>query len=91
MGRGSSLAMMLKSIFVVSALLSVILFPWQITLLVSAIGSVFVPPLAVVIGMLADVLYGHTGSPYLGTDIGLALSVGGFFVHQFLKTRIMSA
>ena len=81
----------LKVLVSLVSVVSLFVFPWQVTLLSTIVASVFVPPIAVCVGILADVLYGNNITPYFGTLLGLVLSCLGFFVHQFLKTRIMSA
>jgi hypothetical protein len=74
------------------ALAAPLLFPGSLTFVLVAIASVIVPPVGLLAGVLSDALYyvPSVGIPY-ATLIGLALTLGGYVVRQFIKTRIMSA
>jgi hypothetical protein len=76
---------------VVLALAAPILFPAALALIIVALASVVVPPVGLLAGVLADGLYATpvVGVPY-ATLVGLALSVLGYAVHRFIKTRIMA-
>lgn len=77
---------------IVIALASPLLFPWPLTLALVAVASVILPPLGILAGILTDALYytPPVSIPYASL-IGLLLSVLGYFVHRFIKTRIMTA
>ncbi len=73
------------------ALLSPFLFPYPATLAFSFAASVFLPPVGLLAGLLTDVLYytpGASGWP-IAVIAGLFISIIGFFVRRFLKTRII--
>ncbi len=83
---------MRKVVAVLLGLSAPLLFPAAFALGVVVITSVIVPPIGLLAGMLTDALY-YTPSvsiPY-ATIIGLVISVLGYFVQRFLKTRIMTA
>ncbi len=79
------------SIFLsIAASIAPLFFSWPYTLMLSILAAVFFPPIAIFTGLLLDLSYaGHAGIPYF-TILGCGIAVAGAFVHQFLKTRIMS-
>jgi len=72
----------------VLALLSPMLFPWQVTLVFSIAASYVFPPTAVCAGFVIDTLYAPS-VPYTGTLIGLGVTVLAVFVRSFVKRNIM--
>ena len=81
---------MLHVLLVLLALLAPFFVPWPFALVLGLIASYFVPPLAVVLGVLFEVLYGVGGVPYAAL-IG-AISCGLLYgVRHIVKTRIMDA
>lgn len=71
------------------ALSSLFLFPWKLTLIFVFIASLFAPPVGIIIGVLADALYGAAPPLFLATGLGVLFSAFGFFVQHFIKTRII--
>jgi hypothetical protein len=74
------------------ALLGPFFFPWPFAVVVGIVAAFFFPPIAIVIGGLIDALYFggfSAGIPYF-TVCGVLVAIGAAFVHDFLKTRIMS-
>lgn len=76
--------------FGILAVLSVFFFPWPCTVAIALVGGYFFPPIALIAGVLLDVVYstGHT-IPYFSI-FGILATFILFFVQQFVKTRIMS-
>ncbi len=74
------------------ALLSPLLFPYSMTIVLSFAASLFVPWLAVLVGMFSDALYFIPGISVLptGTIYGIFISLAAVLVHRFAKARIMS-
>lgn len=83
----------LRAFPVLLALVAVCVFPWPATLILIVIASGFVPLSGIVLGVLADSLYGAPGAfPFpLASLVGLIACGAGFFVHRFVKARIMGA
>ncbi len=75
---------------VVASILSIFFFPWPLTVLLTLISGVFWPPVALAVGVLYELLYAPGTTLPWAVIIGLAATGGLFFVHQFIKTRIMS-
>ncbi len=77
-------------LFLALASLAPFYFPWPFALLLGAVASLIIPPVAIITGGLLDILYyGGVGLPYF-TIIGILIAIIAFFVQQFVKTRIMS-
>lgn len=73
----------------VVALFTPFLFPWQLAALFTIFITLFVPIIAIPVGVLFDTLYyGSYGFPYF-TIAGIVLAIAAYFVQQFVKTRIM--
>jgi len=71
------------------ALLSLFIFPWQVSVVALFAASLFVPLAGVILGVIADLVYYTPGSaffPYFSlfgfASFGIAL-----LVHRFVKTR----
>lgn len=82
---------MRTALAILLALVSPVLFPAAFAAVIVLIASLFVPPVGLLAGALTDALY-YTPSvsiPY-ATLAGLCVSVLGYVVHQFIKTRIIS-
>lgn len=81
---------MIRAILVLAALLSPFLFPYPYTLLLSFIASLYVPPAALLSGIVTDLFYyvPAAGLP-LGLIFGALLSVIALFVRRFIKARII--
>ncbi len=74
----------------VIAVLSVFWFPWSLTMVLLFAASLFVPLSGLVIGVLADVVYGASlvsGIPY-GTVVGIAAFVAGSLLQRYGKAHI---
>lgn len=73
------------------ALLSLFIFPWQVSVVAIAGASLLVPPAGLALGIIADLVYFTPGSafmPYFSL-FGLACFGGALLVQRFVKTRIM--
>ena len=90
---GSSITVMksqrIPSLLFFVALGSLFLFPWKLTLVLVFIAALFAPPAGIIIGVLADALYGAAPPLFLATGLGVFFSAFGFFVQHFIKTRII--
>lgn len=84
---------MIRVIIVVAALLSPFLFPFPATLALMFAAATFMPPVALVVGVLTDALYLAPGASWLpvGTLWGIGLTLLGLLVRNFVKARIISA
>ncbi len=72
------------------ALLSVFWFPWPLTLILLFAASLFVPLSGLLIGVLADVVYGASlvsGIPY-GTLAGIIAFVVGTLLQRYGKAHL---
>lgn len=81
---------MLRVLLVLLSLLAPFFVPWPFALLLGLIASYFVPPLAVVLGVLFEVLYGAGGIPYAAL-IGAVSCAILYGVRHIVKARIMDA
>ena len=84
-------ALPLTIVFLLALLMSILFFPWHITLAIASALSLFVPVIGVLSGILIDALYAPAGSWYLASLFGLGISTIAWFVHHFIKARIMGA
>lgn len=84
--------MMARAAVVIAALLSPLLFPYPLTLLLSFLAGLVLPPVPLVTGIIADALYFTPGAAAfpIASAAGLSLSVASFFMQRFLKARIMA-
>ncbi len=74
----------------VCAIVAPLYIPWYLAILLAAFAAGFVPPIAIVVGLIFDLLYyPGNGLPYF-TILGVLGAAIAFFVHRFVKTRIMS-
>ncbi|MDB5265120.1 MAG: hypothetical protein JWN64_691 [Parcubacteria group bacterium] len=82
---------MLRVSLIAFALLSAFFFPWPVTLIVTLVASYFMPPVALGIGVLCDLLYFVPGPGQypMATILGVVGLVFMFLVQGFVKTRIM--
>jgi hypothetical protein len=72
------------------ALLAPFFFPWPFALGIGILASIFFPPVVILTGTFIDVLYFSSKVfPYF-TILGFVLSLISYFVHHFIKTRIIS-
>ena len=78
-----------KVVLIAAALLSPLLFPWQVTIVLASIASVILPPVALVAGIFTDALYWSYGSIPFATLIGLLATAIAYVIEGFIRTRIM--
>ena len=81
-----------KATAIILALVAPFIFPTVLTGVIVLLAAVVVPPVGILAGVLIDVLY-YTPAvslPY-GTLTGAVLTGVGYVMHQFIKTRIISA
>ena len=73
-------------------LLSFFWLPWQLTVLLMIVSSVFFPLAGVVFGVLFDVIYAPVGfvDVPLGIVWGAAATMLGYGIERFIRARIMS-
>ncbi|MEK7511201.1 MAG: hypothetical protein AAB582_03120 [Patescibacteria group bacterium] len=85
--------MLVRASTILLALVGVVAFPWPLTVVFVFIAALFLPPLALLCGVLYDILYFVPGAyPFpLATLLGLAGFLVAEVVHGFVKTRIMGA
>ncbi len=82
---------MMRGMVPVVALLSLFIFPWQVSLVCVFVAALFVPPAGLALGIIADLVYYTPGSafvPYFSV-FGLASFGISLLVQRFVKTRIM--
>ncbi len=72
------------------ALVSIIAFPWPLTVLIVLIAAPFEPFVPLVVGVAADVFYypQHAGMPFF-TGLGALVTVSILLVRSQLKTGII--
>lgn len=82
---------MIRYALTILALLSPFFFPFSATLVLAFAASVFIPPVALVVGLLSDFLYYTPGASFwpMASMWGLLLSICGLLVRRFLKARII--
>lgn len=80
-----------RALFILAALLSPFLFPYPFTLLLSFIASLFVPFVAIAVGLITDAVYfvPHITRFPLATFMNVFIFIIAFFVRRFIKARIM--
>ena len=84
--RGRS---MMRFVVPTIAMLSVFWFPWPLTVILLFAASIFVPLSGLVIGVLADVVYGASlvsGMPY-GTLVGITAFIVGSLLQRYGKAH----
>lgn len=82
----------LRIIVVGSALVSPFLFPYPYSFALSVCASVFVPWLALAVGVLHDALFfvPDAGSLPVASMLGIAASCAALLVRRFVKARIIT-
>jgi hypothetical protein len=84
--------MILRSVVLIAAFLSPILFPWPLTALLALIAAAVSPLAPLAVGLIIDTLYfSRTASLFVpwATILGAVATLGAFSVHRFLETSIM--
>lgn len=71
------------------AILSLFIFPWEVTLLLMTAAALSVPPSAILVGVLADILYYPGIGLPAGVLWGAALYIAASGVRHIVKTRIL--
>ena len=71
------------------ALATPFVLPWYVAFIIVGIAALYVPPVAIVAGLIYDFMYYTTGIPYF-TVFGCVLAGVAYLVHRFIKTRIIS-
>jgi hypothetical protein len=80
----------LKIFFGAFPFISLFFFPWPMTLIASFAAGLVFPPLALIVGILVDVLYSSGTSWHLiGTFSGLIVTALSYCVRYFVRTRVM--
>ena len=79
----------LRILLVLATAASLMWLPWPLTIVFIFASGLMFPPLALLFGVLADVLYYSGHGYYLATLFGVALTGLCYFVRYFVKTRIM--
>ena len=73
----------------VAALLSLFWFPWPLTVSLMVLSGFLFPPSALLLGVIAEVLY-YPGQGYFwATLTGACIMMLSIAVRHFMKTRIM--
>lgn len=79
----------LRIFFAIFPFVSLFFFPWTMTLIASFAAGLVFPPLALVVGVLVDVLYSPGEGWLVGTLWGIGLMLAAYGVRYFVRTRIM--
>ncbi|HEY4489578.1 MAG TPA: hypothetical protein VJA87_03830 [Candidatus Paceibacterota bacterium] len=78
-----------KIFFAIFPFVSLFFFPWPMTLVASFAAGIVFPPLALIVGVLVDVLYSPGEGLFVGTLWGAGLAALAYGVRYFVRTRIM--
>jgi hypothetical protein len=80
----------LAAVLIAAALVSPFWFPYPFTLVLSVAAGVVFPPIALFIGLVADLMYFSAPSvlPW-GLILGGVATLISFFVRRFIKARII--
>ena len=81
---------MIRIALIALALVTPFFMPWQFAVLISLIASYFLPPVALIVGVLFEVLYGTATIPY-ALILGVVAMLFMYGVRSFVRARIMSA
>ncbi len=81
---------MIRYVFAVLAIVGVFVFPWGFTLFLTAVAAYFLPPVAILVGVLYDAFYYAPGAAFMPTAtlIGIALAIAAYFIRRFVHSRI---
>ncbi|HEX8591174.1 MAG TPA: hypothetical protein VF696_00250 [Candidatus Paceibacterota bacterium] len=79
----------LRIFFAIFPFFALIFFPWPMTLITAFVAGLVFPPLALVVGVLVDILYSPGSSWWEGTTWGTGLMLASYLVRHVVKTRIM--
>lgn len=83
---------MMRIVLAAAAFLSPFFFPFPATLVLAALASLYLPPIALLVGILTDLLYYTPGAATwpIATILGLFISLAALLVRRFLKARIIA-
>jgi len=79
----------IKIFFAIFPFVSLFFFPWPMTLITAFVAGIVFSPLALIAGVLVDVLYSPGEGLFIGTLWGAGLTVLAYGVRYFVRTRIM--
>ncbi|HEV7121436.1 MAG TPA: hypothetical protein VGN56_01260 [Candidatus Paceibacterota bacterium] len=74
---------------IILACIAPFVFPSAVTAVLAFAAALIFPPLAILLGMLTDLLYEPSGYWPLASMIGVLLCVAALLVRSFVKARIM--
>ena len=81
---------MIRAIFVLLSFVSIVIFPWPLTVAFALITSFFIPLMPLAVGIVADAFYyGPSGSLPLFTIYGVLATVIAFFVRHRLRASMI--
>lgn len=83
--------MIYSGIGTIATFISVLLFPWPLSVLLAVAASFFEPLVPLAAGLFADTLYyaPHAGTPPIFTLYGLGLSIIAILVRSRLSAGII--
>lgn len=79
----------IKIFFAAFPFVSLFFFPWPMTLIASFAAGLVFPPLALIVGVLVDVIYSPGEGWFIGTLWGIGLTAFSYGVRYFVRTRVM--
>lgn len=84
--------MSVRVVSIAAAFLSLFLFPYPLSLILSCVAGLFFPPAPFLVGVVGDLLYYHPSVSFIpyGVVWGSVLTVFVFFVRRFLRNHILS-
>ena len=82
---------MMNILAILVPLVSLVFFPWPLTIVLALVSAVYEPLMPLSIGLLADMLYYTVGSGHLPMAAlsGLVASIMAFFVRSRMRTGII--
>lgn len=82
---------MMRGLFSFISFISVVFFPWQLTVILALVTAFYEPLMPFAIGIIADTLYyaPHTHTLPLATIFGALLTLGMYLVRSRLSTGII--
>lgn len=80
--------MVLKIFIFILSLLSLMWFPWPLTVVLMCLAGLVFPPFALFLGVVAELIYGVSGFPVAFTT-GLSIMLVSYVVRVFVKKRII--
>lgn len=82
---------MTRALAGLAALLSLFIFPWQVSAVIILAAALLFPPAGIGLGLIADLVYWIPGVAFLPyfSLFGIVCTGLSLLVHRFVKTRIM--